>query len=71
MRFSSLFRAFNLNRVMPRNRTTKPLSEKAKIAAFIDNVSSKKYSTANKYLVGIVEDKIKKMINAQLNKPLF
>lgn len=41
------------------------------VAKFIEAHAAKNYSAANKYLVGIVEAKIKQKINSNLDKPLF
>lgn len=49
----------------------KALRDKRLACQLIEAVGSKNYSQANKYLVKIVESKIKDKINDQLNKPLF
>ena len=45
--------------------------EKIKIAKFIQELSSKNYAKAHKYLKSVVEDKITKKINDATEKPLF
>ncbi len=45
--------------------------EKNKIAKFIQELSSKNYAKAHKYLKSVVEDKIAKKINDATEKPLF
>ena len=42
-----------------------------KLVGFIKAISTKKYAKANKYLKGIIEDKIQKRIESSLNEPLF
>jgi len=49
----------------------KKLNESESIAAFINSISSKNYSQANKYLKGIMDSKIENRISASLNEPLF
>ena len=44
---------------------------KNKITKFIQEISSKNYAQAHKYLKSVVEDKITKKINAATEKPLF
>lgn len=47
------------------------VNEAEEIAKFIMAISSKKYALANKYLKGIVEEKVKSRISSSLNEPLF
>lgn len=47
------------------------MNEAADIANFITAISSKKYAQANKYLKGIITDKIQSRIKRSLNEPLF
>ena len=61
----------NLQTMKENKRVPRKLTEKAAIAKFVDAVTSKNYSSAHKYLVGIVDKKLKKQINSQLDKPLF
>jgi len=49
----------------------KKTANKKPVARFVEAVTAKKYSQANKYLTKIVEHRIKQKINAQLDKPLF
>jgi hypothetical protein len=49
----------------------KKLNESESIVAFINAISSKNYSQANKYLKGIMDSKIENRISASLNEPLF
>lgn len=58
-------------RATRRDGKTETLKEAADIAKFIMAISSKKYALANKYLQGIVEDKVKSRISSSLNEPLF
>lgn len=44
---------------------------KQQISKFISSVSDKNYAEANKYLQGVVEDKIQNRINNATEKPLF
>lgn len=48
-----------------------PITESESIVAFINAISSKNYSQANKYLKGIMDSKIENRISASLNEPLF
>ena len=45
--------------------------EKVKISRFIEEISSKNYARANKYLKSLIEDKITKKIDKATDKPLF
>ena len=55
-----------------KNKSKKtPIAESNGIAAFINAISSKNYSQANKYLKGVIEGKLKQRINVSLNEPLF
>jgi|TARA_R110001583_G_scaffold48281_2_gene151286 hypothetical protein len=45
--------------------------EKIKIIKFIEEISSKNYARAHKYLKSVVEDKIAKKISRAVDKPLF
>jgi hypothetical protein len=45
--------------------------QKIKIAKFIQELSSKNYARAHKYLKSAVEDKLAKKINTATDKPLF
>ena len=45
--------------------------EKNKIIRFIQELSSKNYAEAHKYLKGAIEDKIAKKIDNATDKPLF
>jgi predicted AAA+ superfamily ATPase len=45
--------------------------EKTKIIKFIEEISSKNYARAHKYLKSVIEDKIAKRINNATDKPLF
>ena len=47
------------------------MDQKTKISKFIQELSSKNYAQANKYLRGVIEDKIKTRINTASEKPLF
>lgn len=47
------------------------VSESTKIHKFIDDVMSKNYSSANKYLKSVILDKIQEKIQKEINKPLF
>lgn len=47
------------------------LKESSDIVNFITAISSKKYALANKYLKGIITDKIQTRIQRSLNEPLF
>ena len=49
----------------------KKLMEAAEVAKFIAAISSENYAQANKYLKGIIEDKLQARISASLNEPLF
>ena len=44
---------------------------KNKITKFIQEISSKNYAQAHKYLKSVIEDKIAKKINNATDKPLF
>ena len=46
-------------------------SDKNKIIKFIQEISSKNYAQAHKYLKSVIEDKITKKINKATEKPLF
>ena len=52
-------------------KAKKKLNESESIAAFINSISGKNYSQANKYLKGIMDSKIENRISASLNEPLF
>lgn len=52
-------------------KTKKKLNESESVAAFINSISCKNYSQANKYLKGIMDSKIENRISASLNEPLF
>tara|TARA_R100001082_G_C4260538_1_gene115369 strand:- start:134 stop:280 length:147 start_codon:yes stop_codon:yes gene_type:complete len=45
--------------------------QKTKIIKFIEEISSKNYAKAHKYLKSVIEDKIAKRINSATDKPLF
>ena len=45
--------------------------QKNKINKFIQEISSKNYAKAHKYLKSVIEDKIAKKINRATDKPLF
>ena len=45
--------------------------QKNKIIKFIQELSSKNYAEAHKYLKSVIEDKITKKINNATEKPLF
>jgi len=45
--------------------------EKLKIIKFIEEISSKNYAKAHKYLKSVIEDKIEKRIHHATEKPLF
>ena len=45
--------------------------QKTKIIKFIEEISSKNYARAHKYLKSVIEDKIAKRINNATDKPLF
>jgi len=47
------------------------LTESTGIVEFINAISSKNYAQANKYLQGVIEDKLQQRISASLNEPLF
>lgn len=49
----------------------KKLTESTDIVEFISAISSKNYAQANKYLQGIIEDKLQQRISDALNEPLF
>ena len=49
----------------------KALKDKKLACHLVEAIGTKNYSKANKYLVKMVESKIKDKINSQLNKPLF
>ena len=49
----------------------KKLMEATEVAKFIAAISSENYAQANKYLKGIIEDKLQARISASLNEPLF
>ncbi len=59
------------------SKTTKkrPLTADARInkgvARLIEAHAAKNYAAAHKYLVGVVEAKLKQKINSHLDKPLF
>lgn len=44
---------------------------KKQISKFISAVSDKNYAEANKYLQGVVEDKLQQRIDSATEKPLF
>ncbi len=46
-------------------------NQKNKIIKFIQELSSKNYAEAHKYLKSVIEDKITKKINNATEKPLF
>lgn len=48
-----------------------PITESKGIVAFINAISNKNYAQANKYLKGVIEDKLQQRISASLNEPLF
>lgn len=52
-------------------KKAKTLKESQDIVNFITAISSKKYALANKYLKGIITDKIQTRIQRSLNEPLF
>jgi hypothetical protein len=45
--------------------------DKLKISKFIQQISSKNYARAHKYLKSVIEDKIARKINNATDKPLF
>ena len=45
--------------------------QRTKISKFIEEVSSKNYARAHKYLKSLIEDKITKKIDKATDKPLF
>ena len=45
--------------------------QKTKIIKFIEEISSKNYAKAHKYLKSVIEDKITKKIDTATEKPLF
>ena len=47
------------------------MEEKNKISKFIEELSNKNYAAANKYLKGVIEDKLKTRIDTATEKPLF
>ena len=46
-------------------------NQKNKIIKFIQELSSKNYAGAHKYLKSVIEDKIARKINNATDKPLF
>ena len=48
-----------------------PITEAKGIVAFINALSNKNYAQANKYLKGVIEDKLQQRLSASLNEPLF
>tara|TARA_R100001163_G_scaffold19407_2_gene17080 strand:- start:880 stop:1026 length:147 start_codon:yes stop_codon:yes gene_type:complete len=46
-------------------------NQKNKIIKFIQELSTKNYAEAHKYLKSVIEDKITKKINNATEKPLF
>lgn len=52
-------------------KKARQLKESHDIVNFITAISSKKYALANKYLKGIITDKIQTRIQRSLNEPLF
>lgn len=49
----------------------KKLNESTSIHKFIESIISKNYNTANKYLKSVIEDKLEKRIQKEINTPLF
>lgn len=60
---------------MSKTNKKRPLTAQARIdkgvAKLIEAHAAKNYSVAHKYLVGVVEAKLKEKINSHLDKPLF
>lgn len=60
---------------MSKARTKRPTTANAQInkgvTKLIEAHAAKNYSAAHKYLVGVVEAKIKQRISSHLDKPLF
>ena len=49
----------------------KPIVESESLSKFVDCIFTKNYASAGKYLKSVVEDKIMKKIEKELNTPLF
>jgi hypothetical protein len=60
---------------MSKTKTKRPQTTESRInrgvARLIEAHADKNYSAAHKYLVGVVEAKLKQKINSHLDKPLF
>jgi len=52
-------------------KTRDDLSETAKISRMIDAVINKDYSKATNYLESVLEKKLEKRVNEELDKPIF
>jgi hypothetical protein len=59
------------NCVPKKSENEESITESLMINKFIECIVDKKYTSANKYLKSIVEDKIQKRIEKAINTPLF